>query len=180
MGNEKYGTLHLLTTGEINMLRPLYHDTTDYAKIWVHCDSWFPFNLQQKGIGVTPCGEMYFVPGSYVSDFSLVDHVDIQQMFIHESVHVWQYQNGMNVMLRGLYSWAANYNYEMGKNLLGYSMEQQAQIIADFWVLSTHGAAVWLNQSWCTAKEECFNTYTEPQIYLFYKDMLCNFPYYHF
>ena len=150
MGNEKYGTLHLLTTGEINMLRPLYHDTIDYAKIWVHCDSWFSFNLQQKGIGVTPCGEMYFVPGSYVSDFSLVD------------------------------SWAANYNYEMGKNLLGYSMEQQAQIIADFWVLSTHGAAVWLNQSWCTAKEECFNTYTEPQIYLFYKDMLCNFPYYHF
>lgn len=180
MGDEKYGTLHLLTTGEIALLRPLYHDTIDYAKVWVHCDSWFPFNMQQEGIGVTPRGEMYFMPGTYVSDFSLIYDVNIQQMFVHESVHVWQFQNGMNVMLRGVYSWAADYNYDFGKHLLAYSMEQQAQIVADFWVLNHFGARVWADKSWCLNSKEYYNRHTEPQLYTFYKEILCSFPHYRF
>ena len=55
-------------------------------------------------------------------------------------MHVWQYQRGMNVRMRGMVSWAVNYNYDLSKNSLKeYSMEQQASIVADYWLLVNFG-----------------------------------------
>lgn len=175
----KYGTLHVLTTGEIGILRPLYLDTMEYNKVWVHCDSWFPFNAQQDGIGVTPRGEMYFMPGIYHSDFS---HASIQnqQTFVHESVHVWQYQRGMNVMLRGVYSWDADYNYYLNGHFMNFTMEQQAQIVADYWVLTYHGVANWTLLSFCADKDSLADRYSYPALVNLYKEVLCVFPHYHF
>lgn len=46
----------------------------------------------------------------------------------------------MNVRMRGLVSWATNYKYSLDKsNLSGYSMEQQASIVSDYWLLMKLG-----------------------------------------
>ncbi|MDC9818096.1 hypothetical protein ABRQ07_00750 [Pectobacterium polonicum] len=45
---------------------------------------------------------------------------------------------------RGLVSWAVSYRYQRGNRTLRcYPMEQQAQIIADYFVLKTYGYQVW-------------------------------------
>lgn len=66
--------------------------------------------------------------------------VDFKHLFMHEMMHVWQYQRGMNIRTRGLVSWAADYSYDLTKNNLSqYSMEQQASIVSDFWLLIKYG-----------------------------------------
>lgn len=55
-------------------------------------------------------------------------------------MHVWQYQKGMWVRTRGIMSWAADYTYSLDKyNLLSYSLEQQASIVSDYWLLKYYG-----------------------------------------
>lgn len=50
----------------------------------------------------------------------------------------------MNVIFRGLVSWAVSYRYQFGnRTLRSYAMEQQAQIIADYFVLKTYGYQAW-------------------------------------
>lgn len=68
----------------------------------------------------------------------------LQHMFIHEMGHVWQREKGMNVIGRGLVSWLVSYRYTLdGRWLSDYPMEQQAQIIADNFVLQTFGYEIW-------------------------------------
>lgn len=64
-------------------------------------------------------------------------------MFIHELTHVWQHQNGMWVRTRGLFSNLVDYNYSLDrkKKLSDYGMEQQASIVADYFILKTYGVA---------------------------------------
>lgn len=46
----------------------------------------------------------------------------------------------MNVIMRGLVSWAVSYNYRLDKkSLSAYSMEQQASIVSDYWLLMKFG-----------------------------------------
>ncbi|WP_241622821.1 hypothetical protein [Rosenbergiella australiborealis] len=55
-------------------------------------------------------------------------------------MHIWQYQRSMNVKVRGLVSWAVNYKYVLDKKMLAsYPMEQQASIVADYWLLIRFG-----------------------------------------
>ena len=62
---------------------------------------------------------------------------------MHELTHVWQHQNGMWVRTRGLFSNFADYNYSLDskKKLSDYGMEQQASIVADYFILKTYGVA---------------------------------------
>ncbi len=69
---------------------------------------------------------------------------NIQHLFIHEMSHVWLREKGMNVIFRGLVSWMVSYRYTLDGRLLSeYPMEQQAQIIADDFVLQRFGYDVW-------------------------------------
>lgn len=60
--------------------------------------------------------------------------------------HVWQYQRGVWVRMRGLVSGFISYKYsfENNKKLLDYRLEQQAQIIADYFLLRKFGLRLWL------------------------------------
>lgn len=62
---------------------------------------------------------------------------------MHEMTHVWQHQHGMWVRIRGVFSWVSTYKYviDPNKNLSKYSMEQQAQIIADYFLLKKYGVS---------------------------------------
>jgi len=64
---------------------------------------------------------------------------------MHEMGHVWQHQHGQWVRTRGLFSWAADYFYQLDKEkIMDYSLEQQASILADYWVLLIYGINTWL------------------------------------
>ncbi|HIE4239703.1 TPA: type IV secretion protein Rhs [Serratia marcescens] len=138
----KESGIRLLTTGEIQLAQSVFATTIDYATVWIHKDSYLPFNLQNENTAMTPNGELYF-RNQYRDDFSQsID--DLQHMFIHEMSHVWQRAKGMNVIGRGLVSWMVSYRYTLDGRLLSeYPMEQQAQIIADNFTLQTQGYKVW-------------------------------------
>ena len=96
---------------------------------------------------MTPNGEQYWPNIVFMEDFSIMG-IGVQRWFMHESVHVWQYQMGMFVKAEGLFSWAVSYQYvlEEDKVLSDYGMEKQACIIADYFVLTRYGFAEWENQ----------------------------------
>ncbi|SCC65298.1 hypothetical protein [Kosakonia oryziphila] len=82
----------------------------------------------------------------------------------------------MNVRLNGLISGLVSYRYALdGRPLRRYPMEQQAQIITDWYILNTHGYI-----AWCTLKERGNITLdgdtTESVIRSQYQKTLQNFP----
>lgn len=81
-----------LTSGELAMAQSLFKDSIDYAKIKIHSEEYLPFGLQPDNTAMTPNGEMYFNPDYYKDDFSLLPND--RHWFMHEMVHVWQYQLG--------------------------------------------------------------------------------------
>ncbi|WP_455864775.1 type IV secretion protein Rhs [Pantoea agglomerans] len=138
----KKGGVRLLTTGEIQLAQSVFASSIEYPKVWIHKDSYLPFNLQNENTAMTPNGELYF-RNLYHDDFSQSTD-DMQHLFIHELSHVWQRARGMNVIGRGLISWLVSYRYTLDGRLLSeYPMEQQAQIIADNFVLQAFGYQVW-------------------------------------
>lgn len=141
----KEGTLRRLTLGEIAMARQVFGNKIVYSRVWVHCDSYFPFGLQSPDYAMAPNGELWFRKERYSSDFSENSVSDERKhVFIHELAHVWQHQHGQWVRMRGLFSWAANYYYKLDKGkLTDYSLEQQSSIIADYWLIIVYGIDRW-------------------------------------
>ncbi|MBW7981922.1 type IV secretion protein Rhs [Enterobacillus tribolii] len=141
----KEGFKRPLTIGEIAMARSVYGNSIDYRRVVVHCDSYFPFGLQDPFYAMAPNGELWYRKDGYQSDFSRADVSD-QHRFIHEMGHVWQHQKGMWVRTRGLFSKFVDYKYRLDEKTLlkDYRMEQQASIIADYWYLSKYGYPAWL------------------------------------
>ncbi|EOT1632817.1 type IV secretion protein Rhs, partial [Escherichia coli] len=129
---------------------------------------------------MTPNGEMYYPDAVYSSDYSSQtmpgDRETVagaSHLFIHEMMHVWQYQKGYAVKLRGLFSWAANYHYDLNlQSFSSYSMEQQASIVADYWLLINYGLVADLaNVNYVGDTTESVNTLSEK-----YKKVLNLFP----
>ncbi|WBF45029.1 type IV secretion protein Rhs [Serratia rubidaea] len=142
---KRQGITRPLTIGEVNLACSIFGRSIFYDKVRVHCDSYLPFGLQSQDVAMAPNGELWFRDKLYQHDFS-ASYVEDKHLFIHEMTHVWQYQHGMWVRTRGLFSWAAEYKYRLdGKRVLkNYPMEQQASIIADYWLLKTSGYNKWL------------------------------------
>ena len=133
------GGLRLLTQGEVSLANELYSFSIRYNEVWIHHGSYLPFNLQNKNTAMAPNGEIWFETNVYREDFSITS-VDSQHLFLHEMMHVWQHQKGVMVRMRGAFSWAADYFYDLNKSKLSdYSMEQQACIVSDYWLLIKHG-----------------------------------------
>jgi len=81
----KEGTLRLLTLGEIALAKTVFRSSIDYNKVWIHHNSYLPFDLQDKHTAMTPNGELYFRYW-YKEDFSK-ETSDTQHLFIHEMSH---------------------------------------------------------------------------------------------
>ena len=137
------GGLRRLRLGEINLANSLFGFSILYHQVWVHLESYLPFDSQNPGQAMTPNGEMWFRKIKYEDDFSMPTKQptpNAQHLFLHEMMHVWQHQRGMMVRMRGLFSWAVDYYYTLDKAiLLDYGLEQQAAMVADYWLLKTYG-----------------------------------------
>ncbi|MFB0713866.1 type IV secretion protein Rhs [Buttiauxella noackiae] len=170
----KEGGARLLTPGEIELAKSVFKSTIEYNTVWIHKESYLPFNLQDEHTAMTPNGELYFLEW-HRDDFS-VTLPFLQHLFIHEMSHVWQRARGMNVIGRGLVSWMVSYRYKLDGRLLSeYPMEQQAQIIADNFLLEKEGYKTWLDlrdKNNVTLDGDI----TETAIRQYYKNALRGFP----
>lgn len=79
---------------------------------------------------MAPDGNLWFHPkgGLFRDDYSQTD-LNLQGLFIHEMVHVWQHQ--MGVFLPIMRHPFCRYGYELvpGKPFADYGIEQQAEIV---------------------------------------------------
>lgn len=103
---------------------------------------WMFFGLQDKHTAVTPNGHMYYPGPIYRDDFSA--SAEDQALFIPEMVHVWQRQLGYAVRWNGLFvssRGASAYEYRIaaGTTLADYNMEQQGDIISDYYMVVVLG-----------------------------------------
>lgn len=130
-----------LTSGEVAMLRPLFKDSIDYTRVRV-IDNSFP--LQPENVYMTPRGHIYAPGPLFENDFSRA-RSSLREVFVHEITHVWQYENGMDLVgagtvefikNRGNYEKAYPYELAAGRDLTEYGMEQQASIVEDYFSLT--------------------------------------------
>lgn len=123
------------------MVRSVFQGAIDTTRVRVVCGSFLPFNLQDQNTAMTPRGSLYFMPAQYRDDFSRED-AGGKLFFIHEMVHVWQWQLGYNCIWHGLllalfggYFRQRAYRYDStqaGRPLASYNMEQQAELISHY------------------------------------------------
>ena len=128
-----------LTYNEARLASEIFQFSVEYSRVKIHAHKHRFF--QPRNSGMTPDGQIY-THGIAVSQDYALDSPDLQSFFVHEMVHVWQKQNGVlnpvwsaigNSLRHGfMYSRAYNYNLASGADLLDYRIEQQAQIVEDF------------------------------------------------
>jgi len=130
-----------LTAGEKAMLLPIFANAIDFASVRIHPHGyWLFFGFQDKDTAVTPNGELYMPGALFKPDYSKQD-LGWQRLFVHEMVHVWQYQLGYSIKSvrapRPRMSYA--YTLAANKKLCDYNMEAQGNIIADYFLLACRG-----------------------------------------
>ncbi|MDD3597209.1 hypothetical protein [Sulfuricurvum sp.] len=129
-----------LTSSEINMLQNIFGNSINYADVKIYNS---PFDR-----GVSIDGHIGISSDQYHPDFSTVDdqHITDQAVFIHEMTHVWQSQNGYEVLETGLtlqamyesytddHTVANPYDYQLdpNKTFKDYNMEQQGKMMQDY------------------------------------------------
>ena len=135
-----------LTQEEIQLAKSLFKDSVRYEKVKIYNAKYVGF--QEDESGMTPFGEMWIVGiDTYRENYGIVE-VRLQAFFIHEMVHVWQYQNNVlsvadsaieNIITYGPsshnYQKAYEYKLEPHKDLMDYRMEQQGAIMENYYRL---------------------------------------------
>ena len=89
--------------------------------------------LVLKNYAISPNGNIYFHPENWCEDFTQ-DTILKQSWFIHELVHVWQYQQGVKLIRTALFDRKYNYVLQQGKQFFQYGIEQQAQMVQDYFI----------------------------------------------
>lgn len=136
-----------LTQGEMSLVKSVFGNSLDLARVRVHDEKYIFF--QPDNSGMTPNGELY-VHGVYSADYSS-DRPNRQAFFIHEMVHVWQHQTGVLAggvigsaiveMIGRLGDYGSAYPYVLdgAKDLTDYGLEQQASIVEDYFRITRLG-----------------------------------------
>jgi len=124
-----------LTSGEITCCRKLFGAAIDYERVRIHARGWF-FGLQWRHTAMAPDGHVWFRPEDHQEDFSRAPAWRLL-WFMHEMVHVWQWQMGYPVMCRGALRAGLSYRYRLapGRRLADFNMEAQGDLLADWFAL---------------------------------------------
>jgi len=132
-----------LTAGEVEIVQDVFADAVDVTAVRVH-NHGYPLlaGRQPANMAVTPNGQLYFPAPSYQADFSAASAL-VRRWFVHEMVHVWQHQLGYPVALRGAMRWTVRYTYALdpSRRLADYDMEQQGEVVGDYYYLRLLGHA---------------------------------------
>jgi hypothetical protein len=126
-----------LTPGEIELVRGVFGDAVDTARVRLVKGKWWPF--QPRRSAMAPMGNIYFHPdgGGWSNDFSK-EGLHRQAFFIHEMTHVWQAQAKGRFYLPLMRHPFCHYRYELdpGRPFERYGLEQQAEIVKDAFLAS--------------------------------------------
>lgn len=124
-----------LTDGERALAQSVFGDALELDGIRI-CSS--PLIL--KGYAMSPNGFIYFNPKDLADDFSRLS-LQTQAWLIHELVHVWQIQQGIQVVRHALFDRRYRYALEEGKAFFQYGLEQQAKMVEDYFLKRERGEA---------------------------------------
>ncbi len=128
-----------LTAGEISIAQSVFGNSINYDAVRVHSGRLFG-SMHKENFAKTTLSQI-FMHNLYHDDFSKA-HLGMQELFIHEMAHVWQYQqkayNPRLIDLRNALKYTQDaYQYALSdkKDLIEYGTEQQASIIARYFLL---------------------------------------------
>ena len=131
-----------MTPGEIGLAQSLFGDAIDYAQVRIHRRKWFLFHPRR--VIMAPDGHLWVHPdgGLWSEDYS-AEPLSLQGLFAHEMTHVWQAQQRGRWYLVLMRHPFATYSYSLkpGWLLERYGLEQQAEIVRHYWLL-TRGMVV--------------------------------------
>jgi RHS repeat-associated protein len=132
------GKSRLLTPGEKNIASSLNQLRMGDVQIGHNCCGLRVKIGNANGYAVTIWDNVSFPSRLYLDDFSK-GNIDQRGLFLHEMVHVWQYQHAGFSPSKGLLEHLGfddPYKYEIvpGKTWDAYGWEEQAQIIQDCYV----------------------------------------------
>lgn len=131
-----------LTVGEKKLAKSIFSDGLDLEGIRI-----VAHRLILKHYAMSLNGHIYFHPADWCEDFSQRSLAQ-QSWLIHELTHVWQIQQGIAVLRKAIFDRQYNYVLEQGKQFLHYGIEQQAQMVQDYFLRKAQGRS-------CTAYEDC-------------------------
>lgn len=132
-----------LTDEEANVLEKVFADTVDLSKIVIKEGKIGAMGASKRAF--TLCNIIY-IPGMDGAGFGEPGTPGYLQLLVHETVHVWQFQNGGTDYITGSLKeqtkgwWSGKgtreaYQYEYGikagKDWAGLNPEQQARLIED-------------------------------------------------
>ena len=131
------GAYRRLTNAERALARTVFGDAIDYGAVEVRNRKWAFF--QPARTVMAPMGHLHFNPrgGLYCEDFCDAA-IERQGLFIHEMTHVWQAQTRGRWFLV-LMRWPTDryaYTLRPGWTLDRYGLEQQAEIVRHYFLLS--------------------------------------------
>ena len=123
-----------LSDAERTLARSVFGNALDYDAVRIVNRKWAFF--QPRHVTMAPQGSIHFHPagGGYCGCFGAAT-LGRQGLLIHELVHVWQHQRGMNLILRRHPFCRYSYSIKPGWGLEKYGIEQQAEIVKHaFWL----------------------------------------------
>jgi hypothetical protein len=139
--NGQYGehAARPLTAGEQRMARRAFGSAIALDTVTIRRAKWWW--LQPAWVVMAPDGHIWFHPHnpSWRDDFSSAS-LWLQGLIVHELTHVWQRQQGINLVVRRG-PWA-RYDYLplIGRSFEEYGLEQQAEIVRDAYVKRMGGS----------------------------------------
>lgn len=123
-----------LTDAERALAHGMFGDAIDLYAVRIVRRKWWLF--QPRRITMAPRGNIHFHPKSlsYCDCFASAT-IGYQGHLIHELVHVWQHQQGVNLVLRRHPFCRYSYAIKPGWTLDRYGIEQQAEIVRHTFLL---------------------------------------------
>lgn len=134
--------LRVLTDDEKALAASVFGAHIDLALPRICVSGWV-----MPGYAISPNGHIYFNRADFREDFSRAS-LGTQAWFIHEMTHVWQVQQGIKVLRLAIFDRRYQYVLQAGKPFLHYGVEQQAQMVQDYFLRRAQGQA-------CDALAQC-------------------------
>ncbi|MBO9378043.1 vgr related protein [Sphingomonas histidinilytica] len=126
-----------LTDAEGALVRSMFGDAVDTGRVTIRRARWWPF--QPPNVLMAPDGHLWCHPaGPLWRDCYAAASLSMQALFVHEMTHVWQAQRGGRWYLPLMRHPFCRYAYTLqsGKPFARYGIEQQAEIVADAFLLA--------------------------------------------
>ena len=129
-------TRRALTLAERSLVGAMFGTAIDTERVAIHRRRWWP--LQPKAALMAPDGDIWcHQDGPLYRACYASASLAMQALFVHEMTHVWQAQRGGRWYLPLMRHPFCRYAYrlEPGKPFARYGIEQQAEIVADAFLL---------------------------------------------